>query len=43
MHFTEARPPLLICVKQGLTGGAFEANLASLGLTEGAGYLFFSF
>lgn len=43
VHFTEARPPLLICVKQGLTGGEFEANLASLGLTEGAGYLYFSF
>ncbi|XP_065898682.1 queuosine-tRNA galactosyltransferase-like isoform X3 [Dysidea avara] len=42
IHFTEARPPLLICVKWGLTGGGFEENLASLNLVEGRDYYLFS-
>ena len=40
-----AKPPLLLCVKPGLTGdgpGSFEANLASLQLTEGEQYLHLS-
>lgn len=43
VHFSTAVPPLLLCVKGGLTGGAFEANLASLALVEGRDYLHFSF
>jgi len=45
LHFRAAAPPLLLCVKPGLTGageGSFEANLASLGLQEGTDYLHFS-
>ena len=43
----QAKPPLLLCVKLAITGdgdGCFEANLASLGLTEGedGDYLHFS-
>ncbi len=40
-----APPPLLLCVKPGLTGDgpeSFEANLASLNLREGEDYLHFS-
>ena len=40
-HFSEARPPLVTCVALDRTGGAFEANLASLGLTEGVDYYYF--
>lgn len=42
VHFTEARPPLLLCVKWELTGGGFEQNLASLQLAEGRDYYHFS-
>lgn len=48
VHFSSAKPPLLLCVKAlGLAGvagqpGSFEANLESLGLTEGRDYLHFS-
>jgi hypothetical protein len=41
----DAPRPLLLCVKPGLTGDgpdSFEANLASLGVTEGVDYLHFS-
>ena len=36
-----ANRPIIICVKPGLTGGVFEANLESLGLTEGKDFWFF--
>jgi glycosyltransferase involved in cell wall biosynthesis len=38
VHFSEVKPPLLICVAMGRTGGELEKNIASLGLTEGVDY-----
>lgn len=40
VHFTDATPPFIICMKQDLTGGGFEKNLASLTLQEGKDYYF---
>ncbi|KAM3923910.1 queuosine-tRNA galactosyltransferase isoform 2-T2 [Leptodactylus fuscus] len=42
LHFTEAKPPFIICVKLDLTGGGFEDNLRSLSLKEGEDYYHFS-
>jgi len=42
IHFSEAKPPFIICVKLDLTRGAFEQNLASLNLQEGIDYFHFS-
>lgn len=42
IHFTEAKPPLLICIKLDLTNGEFEKNLKSLNLIEGIDYVLFS-
>ena len=42
IHFSEAKPPLVMCVAMGRTAGAFEANVASLGLKEGVDYFHFS-
>ncbi|XP_022659476.1 UDP-GlcNAc:betaGal beta-1,3-N-acetylglucosaminyltransferase-like protein 1 isoform X2 [Varroa destructor] len=42
VHFTQVRPPLVICVKINLMPGGFEENLASLGLTEGRDYVHFA-
>ncbi|XP_049872208.1 UDP-GlcNAc:betaGal beta-1,3-N-acetylglucosaminyltransferase-like protein 1 [Pectinophora gossypiella] len=42
IHFTQAKPPLLICVKLDLTDGQFENNLKSLNLVEGKDYILFS-
>ncbi|XP_067128433.1 queuosine-tRNA galactosyltransferase-like isoform X1 [Centruroides vittatus] len=42
IHFTQAKPPFIICVKLDLTGGNFEENLSSLNLTEGIDYFLFS-
>ena len=42
MHFTNAQPPFVICVKLDLTNGNFEKNLKSLGLTEAVDYVHFS-
>lgn len=42
VHFAEAKPPLLICMKLDLTNGEFEKNLASLNLIEGIDYILFS-
>ncbi|RWS21838.1 UDP-GlcNAc:betaGal beta-1:3-N-acetylglucosaminyltransferase-like protein 1 [Leptotrombidium deliense] len=41
VHFTEAQPPFVICVKLGLTKGMFESNLRSLCLTDGIDYFHF--
>ena len=41
VHFRDVRPPFVTCVALDRTGGAFEANLASLGLTEGVDYFLF--
>ncbi|KAJ8718464.1 hypothetical protein PYW08_002701 [Mythimna loreyi] len=42
IHFTEAKPPILICMKLDLTNGEFERNLKSLNLIEGIDYVLFS-
>ncbi|KAK8776724.1 hypothetical protein V5799_029932 [Amblyomma americanum] len=42
IHFREATPPLVICMKLDLTNGSFEANLSSLNLVEGVDYVHFS-
>lgn len=42
MHFKQATPPLIICVKLDLTEGKFEENLASLNLEEGTDYFIFN-
>jgi len=41
IHFSLAKPPLLICVAMGRTDGELEANVASLGLVEGVDYWHF--
>ncbi|XP_055877868.1 UDP-GlcNAc:betaGal beta-1,3-N-acetylglucosaminyltransferase-like protein 1 isoform X1 [Biomphalaria glabrata] len=41
VHFTEVRPPVIICVKMNLSGN-FEQNLKSLRLKEGRDYLHFN-
>ena len=41
VHFTQARPPIVTCVALDRTGGAFEANLASLQLAEGKDFYHF--
>ncbi|KAK3742711.1 hypothetical protein RRG08_025653 [Elysia crispata] len=41
VHFSTVRPPIIICVKLGLSGN-FEENLSSLGLKEGTDYLHFN-
>ncbi|XP_076442714.1 queuosine-tRNA galactosyltransferase-like [Babylonia areolata] len=42
VHFSEVKPPVIICVKMNLTGGGFEDNLASLNLEEGTDYIHFN-
>ncbi|XP_028175599.1 UDP-GlcNAc:betaGal beta-1,3-N-acetylglucosaminyltransferase-like protein 1 [Ostrinia furnacalis] len=42
IHFRDAKPPLVICVKLDLTKGQFESNLKSLNLKEGEDYILFS-
>ncbi|KAH9641420.1 hypothetical protein HF086_011449 [Spodoptera exigua] len=42
IHFTDARPPLVICFKLDMTNGVFERNLQSLNLIEGIDYVLFS-
>lgn len=42
IHFSEAKPPILICVKLDLTNGDFENNLKLLNLTESIDYVLFS-
>ncbi|XP_013183805.1 UDP-GlcNAc:betaGal beta-1,3-N-acetylglucosaminyltransferase-like protein 1 [Amyelois transitella] len=42
IHFNEAVPPLLICVKFDLTNGQFENNLKSMNLSEGRDYILFN-
>ncbi|PIK59676.1 putative UDP-GlcNAc:betaGal beta-1,3-N-acetylglucosaminyltransferase-like protein 1-like [Apostichopus japonicus] len=42
LHFTDAKPPLIICVKLDLTGGGLEKNLTFLNLQEGKDYYHFS-
>ncbi|RXG68768.1 UDP-GlcNAc:betaGal beta-1,3-N-acetylglucosaminyltransferase-like protein 1 [Armadillidium vulgare] len=42
VHFREAKPPFILCMKLDLTKGVFEENLASLRLTEGEDYHHFN-
>ncbi|XP_013921310.1 PREDICTED: UDP-GlcNAc:betaGal beta-1,3-N-acetylglucosaminyltransferase-like protein 1 isoform X2 [Thamnophis sirtalis] len=42
LHFKEASPPLIICVKLDLTDGQFEENLSLLNLKEGVDYYHFN-
>ncbi|CAI5469443.1 unnamed protein product [Closterium sp. Yama58-4] len=42
IHWSVARPPLLLCVKRGLTGGGFEEIIESLCMEEGLDYIYFS-
>ena len=42
VHFKDARKPIIICVKLGLSNGVFEENLASLCLEEGNDYYHFN-
>lgn len=41
VHFSAVKPPIIICVKLGLSGN-FEENLQSLGLTEGTDFVHFN-
>lgn len=42
LHFTNASPPFIVCVKLDMTDGAMEENLRSLQLTEGKHYYHFN-
>ena len=42
VHFRDAVPPFIICVKLNLTNGCFEDNLNSLNLVEGRDYYHFN-
>ncbi|XP_061719882.1 UDP-GlcNAc:betaGal beta-1,3-N-acetylglucosaminyltransferase-like protein 1 [Cydia pomonella] len=42
IHFSAAKPPLLICVKLDMTNGIFEQNLQSMNLSEGLDYILFN-
>ncbi|XP_074649398.1 queuosine-tRNA galactosyltransferase-like [Tubulanus polymorphus] len=42
VHFTQLKPPVIICMKLDLTCGCFEENLESLNLTEGIDYFHFN-
>ncbi|XP_076060901.1 queuosine-tRNA galactosyltransferase-like [Oratosquilla oratoria] len=42
IHFKEAHPPIIICMKMDLTRGDFEENLASLNLKEGTDFYHFN-
>lgn len=42
VSFEHATPPFVTCVALDRTDGAFEANLASLGLVEGVDFYYFA-
>ncbi|VEN35678.1 unnamed protein product [Callosobruchus maculatus] len=42
IHFKDADPPFVICMKLDLTEGVFENNLRELNLKEGVDYVMFS-
>ncbi|XP_060108272.1 UDP-GlcNAc:betaGal beta-1,3-N-acetylglucosaminyltransferase-like protein 1 isoform X1 [Heteronotia binoei] len=42
IHFRDASPPFIICVKLDLTDGQFEENLSQLNLKEGVDYHHFN-
>jgi len=40
-HFTQAKPPLVICVALDRTNGEFESNVKAMNLVEGVDYWHF--
>ncbi|KAM7354473.1 queuosine-tRNA galactosyltransferase-like [Cochliomyia hominivorax] len=42
VHFSQVKPPLVICMKLDLTNGDFEKNLQSLKFIEGKDYILFT-
>eukprot|EP00468_Gymnochlora_sp_CCMP2014_P012600 CAMPEP_0167765128 /NCGR_PEP_ID=MMETSP0110_2-20121227/14487_1 /TAXON_ID=629695 /ORGANISM="Gymnochlora sp., Strain CCMP2014" /LENGTH=350 /DNA_ID=CAMNT_0007652751 /DNA_START=122 /DNA_END=1174 /DNA_ORIENTATION=+ len=42
VHWTKVKPPIVICVSMGRTGGDLESNIRSLSLAEGKDYWHFS-
>jgi hypothetical protein len=42
VHYSEVRPPVVICVARGRTGGALERNVQSMGLVEGENCWYFA-
>lgn len=42
LHYRDASPPFIVCVKLDMTGGGLEENLISLHLTEGRDYYHFN-
>ena len=42
IHFKDAKPPIIVCVKMDLTDGDFERNLNSLHLLEGRDWIHFN-
>ncbi|XP_060755218.1 UDP-GlcNAc:betaGal beta-1,3-N-acetylglucosaminyltransferase-like protein 1 isoform X2 [Neoarius graeffei] len=42
LHYRDASPPFIVCVKLDMTGGVLEETLLSLGLMEGVDYFHFS-
>ena len=41
IHYTDLKPPVVVCVKLGLSNGNFERNLDSMNLREGFDYVHF--
>ncbi|XP_024942205.1 UDP-GlcNAc:betaGal beta-1,3-N-acetylglucosaminyltransferase-like protein 1 [Cephus cinctus] len=42
LHYTEAKPPFVICIKLDMSNGEFESNLGSLNLREGLDFVLFN-
>ncbi|KAM9455179.1 queuosine-tRNA galactosyltransferase isoform 2-T2 [Clarias gariepinus] len=42
LHYRDASPPFILCVKLDMSGGVFEETLLSLSLTEGLHYYHFN-
>ncbi|KAK6187454.1 hypothetical protein SNE40_005481 [Patella caerulea] len=42
IHYSQAKPPIVICIKLDLTSGVFEENLRSLNLEEGKDFIHFN-
>ena len=41
IHFSQAKPPVIICMKLDLTQGEFEKNLESMNWKEGVDFFHF--
>ena len=42
IHFSDAKPPMIICVASKRLGGLLEENIKTLNMTEGVDYYHFS-